>query len=69
MTAIQSLSFVPVTEQVAQLAGQYRHTYGIKGPDSIHLATAVTAGAERFITNDKALAKLTIPGLRIEPLI
>ncbi len=39
---------------------------GIKPPDALHLATAAHADVDLFITNDKRLHSLSMPGL---PLI
>ncbi|MBY0512794.1 MAG: PIN domain-containing protein [Gemmataceae bacterium] len=45
-------------------ATQIRATHGFKTPDSIHLAAAVTAGCDVFLTNDHQLTKYT--GIRVE---
>ena len=37
-------------------AAELRARFGIKGPDSLHLAAAQAAGCEQFWTNDKRLA-------------
>lgn len=68
LASIQNLVFIPMDTRIAQLAGQLRHEHKIKAPDAIHVATAITAGAKRFITNDKELTRLRVPGLSIEPL-
>jgi len=52
------LSVVGLNERIVWLASDLRAKYGIKTPDSIHLATAIDAGAERFVTNDKSLTKV-----------
>lgn len=38
----------------AELAAALGASYGLRAADAVHLATAVTAGADRFITNNKA---------------
>jgi predicted nucleic acid-binding protein len=38
--------------RVAALAVQFGATYKLKAPDAIHLASAVTVGADVFITNN-----------------
>jgi len=55
----------PVDEAVAQLAVALGATYGLRAADAVHLATAVNAGAERFITNNardfpKSIAEIDI---------
>ncbi len=47
-----------LNEQVVEMSSDLRGRYGITTPDAIHLATAITAGADRFITNDQALRKV-----------
>lgn len=39
-------------EATCDLAAVLGATYGLRAVDSVHLATAVAAGAERFITNN-----------------
>lgn len=46
------------------LATTIRATLGFKTADSIHLAAAVTAGCDVFLTNDHQLKKYT--GLHVE---
>jgi len=48
-----------VTPQIAVEAAQIRATYRrIRTPDALQMATAVVAGADYFLTNDKALPDL-----------
>ena len=37
----------------AELATALGASYGLRGADAVHLATAVAAGADRFLTNNK----------------
>ncbi|WP_232547041.1 type II toxin-antitoxin system VapC family toxin [Propioniciclava soli] len=46
------LTLLPCTEVVGELASVLGAKYKLKAADAIHLATAVNAGAERFITNN-----------------
>lgn len=46
------LELLPVTEATCDLAVSLGATYGLKSMDACHLATAVEAGADRFITNN-----------------
>lgn len=43
---------LPVDHATAELATTLAATYRLKAADAIHLATAVMAGADRFITNN-----------------
>ncbi len=42
-----------VDETIASLAVAFGASYGLRSADAIHLATAVLAGADRFITNNR----------------
>lgn len=66
----QQLEFVPLDKTVLLQAAALRaaRTPVLGVGDALHIASALRAGADTFITNDKALAKLTIPGLKIETL-
>jgi predicted nucleic acid-binding protein len=46
------LDLRPVDPAVAELAVVLGAAYGLRAADAVHLATAVNAGAERFITNN-----------------
>ncbi|MEW6572160.1 MAG: PIN domain-containing protein [Bacillota bacterium] len=47
-----------VDGNIVQKAAEIRAKYGIKTPDAIQIATAITAEADVFITNDTALKKV-----------
>ncbi|HXA34460.1 MAG TPA: PIN domain-containing protein [Acidimicrobiales bacterium] len=47
------LDLRPVDEAIAALAVALGASYGLRSPDAVHLATAVSAGADRFITNNR----------------
>jgi predicted nucleic acid-binding protein len=53
-----NLTIVGLTEPIIEQASELRARYGIKTPDAIHLATAITFGADYFITNDKKLKRV-----------
>lgn len=46
------LDLRPVDEATAQLATALGAAYRLRAADAVHLATAVNAGADRFITNN-----------------
>ena len=48
------LDLRPVDEATAELAPALGAAYGLRAADAVHLATAVNAGADRFITNNAA---------------
>lgn len=55
LTALLSrLDLRPVDAATAELATALGASYSLRAADAVHLATAVGAGADRFLTNDKA---------------
>jgi len=57
---------VPITPAVFDRAASIRAQYRFKTPDSIHLAAAVEAGCDRFLTHDNRLGQY--PGIVVEVL-
>ncbi|MQY24278.1 type II toxin-antitoxin system VapC family toxin [Nocardia macrotermitis] len=47
------LDLRPVDEATARLAASLGASYRLKAADAVHLATAVSIGATRFITNNR----------------
>ena len=66
----QALRYMELTKEVLIRAAELRscslkrHGLG----DAPHLACALQAGADTFITNDQGLLKVKVPGLAIEPV-
>jgi len=59
------LNLLPVDDATARLAVGLGSLYRLRSADAVHLATAVGAGADRFITNNqrdfpKAIAEVDI---------
>ena len=48
------LDLRPVDEAIAQLAASLGSTHKLRAADAVHLATAVAAGADQFITNNSS---------------
>jgi uncharacterized protein len=59
-----ALDVLPFTEHTADRYGEIRATVRVRQADGIHLATAAETNADLFFTNDAALHKLTIPGIK-----
>ena len=57
---------VPITSSVFDRATSIRAMHKFKLGDSIHLAAAVEAGCDRFLTNDTRLSKF--PDITVEVL-
>jgi predicted nucleic acid-binding protein len=55
---------LPFRATTAEIYAEIRANYPVKSPDAIHLATAAEAGADVFVTNDKHLHRLQIPGIQ-----
>jgi predicted nucleic acid-binding protein len=49
----------PVSALIAERAAQLRAQYNLRTPDALHLATALAAGCDAFLTNDLALKRVT----------
>jgi predicted nucleic acid-binding protein len=60
-----ALRVAPVSAEIAAEAARLRATFGLRTPDAIQLATAVTLQAAAFLTNDAQFSKLRLPGLEI----
>ena len=58
------LTVLPLTNLVFDRAAAIRAAYNFKTPDALHLAVAVAAGCDVFLTNDPRLSRF--PGLRVE---
>jgi predicted nucleic acid-binding protein len=48
------LELLTVDAGTARLAAVLGARYGLRAADAVHLATAVNAGADRFITNNRS---------------
>jgi predicted nucleic acid-binding protein len=55
-----------ITPEVVETATALRAAHGFRPPDAIHLATAILAKADVFLTGDRNLARC--PGLKVEVL-
>lgn len=54
------LDLRPTDEATAEVAAALGASYGLRAADAVHLATAVSAGADRFITNNSSDFSKTI---------
>lgn len=59
----EPISLVPFNAAAATAFAALRASTRVKSPDAIHLALAVKAQADAFITTDDRLLKLSAPGL------
>jgi len=48
----------PVSVTIAEQAARLRAQYRLRTPDAIHIATAMIAGCDAFLTNDRDLKRV-----------
>ena len=63
LTRSRGVRIADLTREQLRGAAQLRAVTGVKTPDAMQLAAALTAGCTAFLTNDRRLP--VIPGLRI----
>jgi predicted nucleic acid-binding protein len=57
------VELLPFTVRTAEKYAEIRAKNAVSASDAIHLASAATEGIDLFVTNDRALRKLVIPGI------
>ncbi len=57
-------SYLPFDERSVRLFSCLRAKQKLKVADSIHLACAASAGIDLFLTGDKQLTRLDVPGIQ-----
>ncbi|MHC6204540.1 type II toxin-antitoxin system VapC family toxin [Breznakiellaceae bacterium SP9] len=65
---LDSVTIVPLTEEIEEQAIAIRRDVRLKLPDSIVAATAVKLGAV-LLTNDSEFTKKHVPGLTVQSII
>lgn len=65
------LAIRPVSREIAEGAAEIRAVYGrVRTPDAVQLATALSGGAEFFLTNDAGIPDLPdLRMLRVDDLV
>jgi predicted nucleic acid-binding protein len=58
------IELIPFTLSTAEIYSQIRAENQVLPADAIHLASAAEAQIDLFLTNDKKLLKLNIPGIK-----
>ena len=61
------VQLVPLSAAAFDRATQLRVDYGFKTPDALHLAAAIEAGCDRFLTNDYRLSKCSNIAVEVLP--
>jgi len=54
----RGITLLPVNTTVAARAADLRARYNLRTPDALHVATALTAGCDAFLTNDLGLKRV-----------
>lgn len=69
LTGLSGVVVAPVTGSIARRAAELRARHALTTPDAIHVATAIEARAEEFVTTDRALARVReIPVRVLKPV-
>ncbi len=50
---LSRIELLPAEEEIGRLAASLAAAYRLRAADAVHLSTAVHAGADRFITNNR----------------
>jgi predicted nucleic acid-binding protein len=58
LTNNSDLQLATITSHIADLAANIRATYGLRTPDALHIATAIDAQCDVFLTNDKGIKRV-----------
>jgi predicted nucleic acid-binding protein len=53
------LTVLAIDQSIAEVASDLRATYTLRTPDALHLATAIVAGADAFVTEDRRLSNIS----------
>jgi predicted nucleic acid-binding protein len=57
-SSFPNLSVQPIDSQIAEIAAGLRAAHGIRTPDALHLATALQARADGFVSEDRRLRRI-----------
>lgn len=55
----EGLTTFEILHEVSEMSSELRAKYSIKTPDAIQVAVSILYGADKFITNDPALKKVS----------
>ena len=64
------IDLIDVTPEICEISAKLRAARGLRTPDSVEIGTAIFAGADYFLTNDKRLESVKeIPVIVLEKVI
>jgi predicted nucleic acid-binding protein len=55
----ERFSLLPVSQTIAESAARLRAYHNLRTPDALHIATAIDAACDAFLTNDNGLKRIT----------
>jgi predicted nucleic acid-binding protein len=55
----RNFSLQPITIQIAEQAADLRARYNLRTPDALQLAAALNTGCQAFLSNDRALQRIS----------
>lgn len=58
-----AVSMIPYARRSVRTFAELRANHGVKALDALHLAIAASSGVDLFLTHDRRLHKLILPGL------
>jgi predicted nucleic acid-binding protein len=61
---VPAINLLPFDSGAAERYSDIRAAYHVSHPDALHLASAARAGVDLFLTNDRRLQGLTVPGIQ-----
>lgn len=59
LLASKDVQLIPISLSILERAAHLRATTGLKSPDAIHAATALSVGSLVFITNEKVFKRVS----------
>jgi predicted nucleic acid-binding protein len=64
-----SYQLVAINVQIAEAAAGFRARYGLRTPDALHVASAISTACDAFLTNDTGIKRVTeLPILILDEL-
>jgi predicted nucleic acid-binding protein len=62
---IPNFELLEVTAAVGDVAARLRAEHNLRTPDALHVATALQAGVDWLVTNDRRLKRVEAEGIRV----
>lgn len=59
LTGTDFIHLTAITPEIAESAAHLRARYNLRTPDALHIASAIAAACNAFLTNDLALKRVT----------